>query len=271
MFAGSRSDIHHAVCRTHCIFIMLDHDQTVSEIAKAHQRTKKSVIVSLMKTDTWLIQNVRNSDQSGTNLCRKSDSLRLATGKRRCRTAQRQVIQSDFCKKTYSCTDFFQNLFSDQLLLLRQLQFFHKNFKFRYGKCSQLIDITFTHSYCQRFLFQTLAFTGLTRSNAHKSFVFLLHRIRSCLTVSLLNIFNQARESNIIDSLSSLTFIINLDCMTVCTMDQNIFYLVRVVFKRCVQTEPVFFCKSIQNCSRKASLIRTGLPAHYSDRALRDA
>lgn len=54
---------------------MLDHDQTVSEIAKAHQRTKKSVIVSLMKTDTWLIQNVRNSDQSGTNLCRKSDSL----------------------------------------------------------------------------------------------------------------------------------------------------------------------------------------------------
>ena len=88
MLPCTGSDIYNTVCGTHGIFIMLYNDQAVSKITQLHQRTKKSVIIPLMQSDAWFIQNIGNSYQPGTDLGSQTDSLRLAAGKSSCRTSQ---------------------------------------------------------------------------------------------------------------------------------------------------------------------------------------
>ena len=56
---------------------MLHHDQAVAQITQMHQRSQKLVIVSLMQSDAWLVQNISNAHQSGTNLGCQTDSLSL--------------------------------------------------------------------------------------------------------------------------------------------------------------------------------------------------
>ena len=69
--------IYNTVCGTHGIFIMLHNDQAVSKITQLHQRTKKSVIIPLVKSDARFIQNIGNSHQPGTDLGGQTDSLRF--------------------------------------------------------------------------------------------------------------------------------------------------------------------------------------------------
>ena len=153
MFAGSRTDIHNTVRCAHGIFIMFNHNQTVTQITKTHQCTKKLIIISLMKSDTRFIQNISDSHQSGTNLCCQTDSLCFPTGQRRCCTAQRQIIQTYLRQKTNSCTDFFQNLLTDQFLLFSKSQLTHKFLQIFYRKRSHFINIAISYRHRQRFFF----------------------------------------------------------------------------------------------------------------------
>ena len=79
-----------------------------------------------MKSDAWLIQNIGNSHKAGTNLCCKTDSLRLASGKGSGSPSKRKIFQPNFCQKSYSGTDFLQDLLPDQLLLAGKLQVMEK-------------------------------------------------------------------------------------------------------------------------------------------------
>ena len=67
---------------------MLHDDQRIAEIAQMLERVEQLVIVSLVQSDTRLVQNVGDSDETGTDLCRKTDTLRLTAGKRTGRTRQ---------------------------------------------------------------------------------------------------------------------------------------------------------------------------------------
>ena len=49
--------------------------------------------------------------------------------------------------------------------------------------------------------------------------------------------------------------------MSISSVDQNVLYLLRILLKRCCQTEIIFSGKSIQDCPGKASLICAGLPS----------
>ena len=81
MFSGSGADIDDTVCSTHGIFIMLHHDQTVAKITETHQCPQKLVIISLVKPDTRLIQDICNPHKPGSDLCGKTDPLSLSAGK----------------------------------------------------------------------------------------------------------------------------------------------------------------------------------------------
>ena len=99
VFAGPRADIHQKIRRPHGIFIVFNHNDGVAEIPKMPEGSEKLVIVLLMKTDGRLIQNIRHSHQSGTDLCRQTDSLRFAAGQRSGGTPERKIIQTDINQK----------------------------------------------------------------------------------------------------------------------------------------------------------------------------
>ena len=51
VFASLRSDINQKICGSDCIFVMLNHNHAVSDIAQTRQGAKQSVVVSLVQTD----------------------------------------------------------------------------------------------------------------------------------------------------------------------------------------------------------------------------
>ena len=64
MFSCPRTDIYYIIRCQHRIFIMFYYNQRISKITQMFQRRKKFIIISLMKSDTRLIQNICNSDQT---------------------------------------------------------------------------------------------------------------------------------------------------------------------------------------------------------------
>ena len=88
MFSGSRPDIHNIIRRPHRILIMLHNKNRISQIPQVKQSRKQLVIVPLVKTNTWLIQNIGNSHQTGANLSCQTDSLSLSAGKGSCGSRQ---------------------------------------------------------------------------------------------------------------------------------------------------------------------------------------
>src|SRR5947199_7401706 len=80
--AGTRAKINNVVRSAYRFFIMLNNDDRIAEIAQPSQRPEQTRIIALMQTDARFIQNVKNPCQTRANLCRQSDSLRFATGKR---------------------------------------------------------------------------------------------------------------------------------------------------------------------------------------------
>ena len=60
-----------------------------------------------MQSDRWLIQNVRNPDQPGTDLRRQTDTLCLSSREGTGRPGQGQIIQSHLIQESDACTDLF--------------------------------------------------------------------------------------------------------------------------------------------------------------------
>ena len=208
---------------------------------------------------------------AGTKLCCKTDSLRLASGKSSGSPSKRKIFQANFCQKSYSGTDFFQNLLPDQLLLAGKFQVMEKALQFLHWHIGHFIDILICHSHCQRFLFQSLALAGITWSDTHKALIFLLHSLRTGLPVSLLHVPDQSRKRHIIDTFPALALIINFHRMATGTIDENILNFLRVFTERCIQGKIIFSGKSIQNRPRKTSLCCTGLPSENCNCSLIDA
>ena len=91
MLTGSRADINNAVSGAHRILVVLHDDQAVSEVTQMFQRREKFVVVSLVKTDARLVENIGDTDKAGADLRCQTDSLRLTAGQR-CRSARQGQI-----------------------------------------------------------------------------------------------------------------------------------------------------------------------------------
>ena len=107
MLAGTRSNVHNIVCRTHRILIMFHDNDRIAKITQMLQCSEQFVIIPLVQADTWLVQNISYPHQAGTDLCRKTDSLRFSSGQCSGSTGKRQVIQTYIHQKLNSCLDLF--------------------------------------------------------------------------------------------------------------------------------------------------------------------
>ena len=86
---------------------MLNHDQCISKITEMLECCEKFVIISLVQTDTWLIQNISHTHKTGTDLRRKPDSLCFSTGKSSCCTGKCQIFQTHIQKELQARFDLF--------------------------------------------------------------------------------------------------------------------------------------------------------------------
>jgi hypothetical protein len=65
------------------VFIVLDDEHSVAEVAKLDERFDQPVVVALMKTDGGLVENIENAAQLGADLRGEADALAFAAGESR--------------------------------------------------------------------------------------------------------------------------------------------------------------------------------------------
>ena len=223
-----------------------------------------------MQPDRRLIQDIADSDQSGSDLRSQTDPLCLSSGQGcRC-TGKRQVIQTYIAQERDPASDFLQNLLSDHLLLRSKLQILHKVQKVPHGQTGHIVNIPSAHRHSQRFLLQALPAADLTGTDAHKLLIFLTHPLTGLL-VPAVGILHQTLKGNAIRHLADtgLTLILNFKLLRR-TVHQNISGLLRKIPPRSVQAETKLLCKAHQCCVGPASVFHTALPAKHRNGSVID-
>ncbi len=105
--------VHDLICGHDRLFVMFDDDNGIAEIAEMPECVQQALVVSLMQADGWLVENIHDANQAGTNLTGKSDALSLTAGQGFGTSVQAQVFQPDIAEKTQAILDFLENFCGD--------------------------------------------------------------------------------------------------------------------------------------------------------------
>src|SRR5262249_32098646 len=83
VLAGAGSQVDYIVSATDGLFVVLDHQNSVAEVAQILQCRYKTRIVAMVQPDRGLVEDVKNSAQTRSDLRCQADALTLASRKRR--------------------------------------------------------------------------------------------------------------------------------------------------------------------------------------------
>ena len=82
VLAGIRSDVDDPVGRADGVFVVLDDDEGVAQVAQPGEGVDETTVVALVETDRWFVEHVQHAGQTGADLGGQADALRLAAGER---------------------------------------------------------------------------------------------------------------------------------------------------------------------------------------------
>ena len=101
---------------------MFNNNHCVAKITESKQRLNQTPVVTLMQTNTRLIQHIQGSYKSRTNLTRKTDSLSFTARKCSGRARQCEVIKTHVEEESKSSIDFFGDSFGNHGVTIAQRQ-----------------------------------------------------------------------------------------------------------------------------------------------------
>ena len=105
VLAGARPHVDDVVGRAHRLFVVLDDDHRVAEVAQPQQRVDESPVVALVQADARLVEDVEHADQRRADLGRQPDALRLAAGERRRGPVQSEIADADVVEEAQTLAD----------------------------------------------------------------------------------------------------------------------------------------------------------------------
>ena len=98
------TNIHDKVGTLHRFLVVLHHDNGVSEVSKLFERGDQLAVISLMKTYTGLVENIKHADERRAYLCGKANALCLAARKCPRASGEREISKTDAGKKAKART-----------------------------------------------------------------------------------------------------------------------------------------------------------------------
>ena len=181
------------------ILIMLHHNHGIAEIAQMNQGFQQAVIITLMQPDRGLIQHIHHTDQAGTDLAGKTDTLCLAAGQSFCRAGECQVIQADVNQEFQAILNLFQDFFGDFRALAAEFQVIKEIHRMPDAEIRNLRQRGVINKHKAGFFFQTGAATGNTRTVADIFGQFLAHRHGFRFFITALHIVQHTFERMMTD------------------------------------------------------------------------
>ena len=126
VFASARANIDNPIRHLNGFLVVLHHNQGVSEVSEFDQRVNQAPVISLVESDTWLVQNVQHTGQPGPNLGCQTDALGFATRERARRSSHTEVAQAHLEQKLQTRADFSKNRFCDSGIAFRERKAGHE-------------------------------------------------------------------------------------------------------------------------------------------------
>ena len=111
--AGAGADVDHVIGQADGVFVMLDHDHRVAQVAQVGEGAEQALVVALVQADAGLVEDVHHADQAGADLAGQADTLGFATGQGVGAAVQGQVVEADVDQELQAFTDFLEDLLGD--------------------------------------------------------------------------------------------------------------------------------------------------------------
>ena len=113
VFAGARSDVDDPVGFLDGVFVVLHHDQGISEVPEPGQGLDQPAVVPLVQADGRLVEDVQHTHEARADLGGQPDALGFAAGQRAGGPLEVQVLQADVEEEGQAGLDFLQDLVRD--------------------------------------------------------------------------------------------------------------------------------------------------------------
>ena len=270
VFPGPRADIHDPVGGPHGVLVVLHHDHGIPQVPQVLQGSQQLVVVPLVEADAGLVQDIGDAHQARPDLGRQPDALGFTAGQGFGGTGQGQVIQAHIDQEGHPVPDLLQDLGADHLLHLRKLQAVQEHPEFRDGHIRGIVNVDAAHSHRKTRFLQALSAAFGAGGDPHEGFIFRLGAVGEGLPVPAVLVLDQALEGDVVNSLASLAFVVDLDLLAAGAVDQDVPDPFRIIAEGRVKAEAVMLCQSHKDGVRKAPLLCGGGPAGGDDGALAD-
>ena len=122
VLAGAGPEVDDVVGGANRLFVVLDDDDGVAEIAQPGERREQRAVVALVQADRRLVEDVEDAGQVRSDLRRQADALAFAAGERRGAAAERQVADADVVQEVQPIADLAQDAAGNQVLAIGQLE-----------------------------------------------------------------------------------------------------------------------------------------------------
>ena len=103
------------------VFVVLDDDERVAQVAQRDERVDEPPVVALVQADARLVEHVEHPREAGADLGRQADALCLTARERGRRAGEVEVAEPDPDQEVEADLDLAQHLGRDGLLALGEL------------------------------------------------------------------------------------------------------------------------------------------------------
>ena len=111
---GAGAKIENIVGVADGVFVVLNDEDGVAEVAELHEGLDEALVVALVEADGGLVQNVEDASEARTDLRGETDALAFAAGERRRAAVEREITQTDSAKEFEALGDFAADALGDQ-------------------------------------------------------------------------------------------------------------------------------------------------------------
>ena len=120
--AGAGAEVDEVVGGPHRVFVVLDDDDRVAEVAELGERVEQALVVARVEADRGFVEDVEHADEAAADLAGEADALRFAAGERGGGAVEREVVEADVLQEAEAAADFFQDFGGDQFVVAFELQ-----------------------------------------------------------------------------------------------------------------------------------------------------
>ena len=193
MLSGARTHVDEVVGLAHRLFVVLDDDHGVAEIAQLPQRREETRVVALVESDRRLVEDVEHAHQAGSDLRRQSNALRLAARERLRRAAEREIVEADVDEEAQPLAHFLEDRPRDVLVETRTTVLAHGHAieeleRFGDRELGDLADVQPVHRHRERLRLEPAAVTDGARRLDHELLELLAHAVGRRLVVAALHV-----------------------------------------------------------------------------------